>query len=164
MSALPPGTTAPPISLESETGQKLSLEDALKKGPALAVFFKANCPTCQFTLPFVDRLRESYAGPNFTIFGVSQNDAADTRAFLSEFGVKFPALIDANGYAVSKQYGLTNVPTLFLIAPGGKIQLTSVGFAKADLEKIASDAARASGKPAQPLFKSGELVPAYKPG
>jgi len=164
MSALPAGTAAPAISLASESDQQLSLADALRHGPVLAAFFKVNCPTCQFTFPFLERLREAYAGPNFTIWGVSQNDAADTRAFLGEFGVKFPALIDAQGYAVSKQYRLTNVPTLFLIAPDGKIQITSVGFAKADLEKIAAEAARLTGKPAKPLFRSGEVVPAYKPG
>lgn len=164
MSALPAGTTAPAISLESEAGQKLSLAEALKKGPVLAAFFKVNCPTCQFALPFVERLHETYAGPNFTVWGVSQNEAAATKEFLHEFGVKFPALIDAAGYPASNQYGLTNVPSLFLIAPDGKIQLTSVGFAKADLEKIASEAARASGKPAKPLFKSGEVVPEFKPG
>jgi hypothetical protein len=56
------------------------------------------------------------------------------------------------------------VPTAFLIAPDGKIQISSVGFSRADLEKIAAAAARATGKLAAPLFKPGEAVPEYKPG
>ena len=60
---------------------------------------------------------------------------------MSEFGLKFPVLIDDRGYPASNQYGLTNVPTVFLIAPDGKIQVSAVGFSKPDLEDIAAAAA-----------------------
>jgi peroxiredoxin len=162
--ALTAGTQAPEISLTSATGQKLSLEDALKKGPVLAAFFKVSCPTCQFTLPFIERMYETYGSAKFTIWGISQNDAADTREFLKEYGVKFPTLIDNDGFVASNQYGLTNVPSIFLISPDGEIRTSSVGFARADLETIAAEAARASDKPATPLFKPGEVIPDYKPG
>jgi peroxiredoxin len=164
MAALDPGAIAPGILLKDSEGKTASLADALKKGPVLAAFFKVNCPTCQFTFPFLERLYEMYGGGNVTFFGISQNDAADTREFMREFGAKFPVLIDDRGYPASNQYGLTNVPTLFWIAPDGKIRLTSIGFAKADLEKIAAEAARAAGKHEQPLFKPGEVIPDYKPG
>ena len=162
--ALAAGAPAPEISLTSAAGQKLSLADALKKGPVLAAFFKVSCPTCQFTMPFLERIYETSGSANFTIWGISQNDAADTREFCKEYGLKFPALIDGDGFPASNQYGLTNVPSVFLIASDGKIQVSSAGFAKADLETIAAQAARASGKPARPLFKPGEVIPDYKPG
>jgi peroxiredoxin len=162
--ALTAGTQAPEIALSSATGQKLSLADALKKGPVLAAFFKVSCPTCQFTLPFIERIYETYGDAKFSVWGVSQNDAADTRDFLKEYGVKFPTLIDDDGFVASNQYGLTNVPSIFLIAPDGQIETRSVGFAKADLETMAAEAARASNKPAKPLFKPGEVIPDYKPG
>jgi peroxiredoxin len=158
------GQTAPPISLSSLDGQKLSLADALKEGPVLAAFFKVSCPTCQFTFPFLERIYEMYGGGNFTFWAVSQNDAEDTRDFLDKYGVKFPALLDEKGYPASNQYGLTNVPTMFLIAPDGTIQVSSVGFSKADIETIASEAARATGKSIASVFRSGEAIPEYKPG
>ncbi|MHB8755981.1 MAG: hypothetical protein ACYC92_13655, partial [Candidatus Acidiferrales bacterium] len=65
---------------------------------------------------------------------------------------------------VSKQYGLTNVPTIFLIQPNGHVQTASVGFAKNDLEEIAAQVANVSGKTPQALFRPGEKVPEYKPG
>jgi peroxiredoxin len=162
--ALTAGTQAPEISLSCSTGQQLSLAGALKKGPVLVTFFKVSCPTCQFALPFIERIYESYGDAKFGVWGVSQNDAADTREFLKEYGVKFPTLIDSDGFVASNEYGLTNVPSIFLIAPDGKIQTSSVGFAKADLEMIAGEAARTSNKPAKPLFKPGEVIPDYKPG
>jgi peroxiredoxin len=164
MATLTTGTTAPPISLKDSQGHSVSLAEALKKGPVVAAFFKVSCPTCQFTFPFLERLYEMYGGANLTFLGISQDGAGDTREFIEEFGIKFPVLIDERGYPASNQYGLTNVPTLFLIAPDGKIKISAVGFSKADLEDVASQAARATGTAAGPLFKPGEVVPDYKPG
>src|SRR5580658_11146121 len=128
MAALPAGAKAPAFALQSVDGKKLNLADALKKGPVVAAFFKVSCPTCQFTAPFLERLHENYAGEKFTLWGISQDDAQDTREFFQEFDTEFPTLIDDHGYSVSNQYGITNVPTVFLIASDGKIQESSVGF------------------------------------
>lgn len=164
MSALTAGKTAPYFSLVTTLGRKLSLADALRSGPVLLAFFKVSCPTCQFTLPFLERVHRAYGDANFTLWGISQNEAADSREFIHEFGLQFPVLLDDSGYPVSNQYGITNVPTLFLISPDGKIQISSAGFAKADLEKVAAEAAHVSSKPALPIFRPGEVVPQYKPG
>jgi len=164
MGALSAGKSAPAISLKTTDGQRVSLADALKKGPVLAAFFKVNCPTCQFTMPFIERIHASYSGEKFTVLGISQNDAKDSKEFMQHFGVQFPVLIDDSGYPASNHYGLTNVPTLFLISPDGKIQSNSVGFTKADIQQMAAEAARASGNPAATLFKPGEVVPEHKPG
>ncbi|HKN62429.1 MAG TPA: TlpA disulfide reductase family protein [Candidatus Acidoferrales bacterium] len=164
MAALTPGTPAPTISLKDSAGKSTTLAEQLKKGPVLAAFFKVSCPTCQFTAPFLERLHEMYGGPGFTLLGISQDEARHTREFMSEFGLKFPVLIDDCGYPASNQYGLTNVPTVFLIAPDGNIQMSAVGFSKPDLEDVAVAAARSTGKATTPLFKPGEVIPDYKPG
>lgn len=164
MAALSPGAMAPALSLKNLDGKQMPLAEALKNGPVLAAFFKVNCPTCQFTFPFLERIFESYGNSNFALWGISQNGAADTRAFCKEFGIKFPTLLDGAGYPVSNEYGLTHVPTLFLISPDGKVRQSSVGFVKADMEKMAAGAARATGKPAGPLFRPGEVIPDSKPG
>ena len=164
MGALQAGKAAPPFSLRSLDGTTLSLADALKKGPVIAAFFKVSCPTCQFTFPFLQRIYQMFGSVNFTIWGISQNDREDTREFVEKYGVRFPTLLDERGYPVSNQFGLTNVPTIFLMDPDGKIQMSSVGFSKADLEQIAAFLARANAKSAAALFEPAETVPAYKPG
>ena len=116
MAALPAGTTAPDFSLPSINGGNFSLQSALKQGPVLAAFFKISCPVCQYTFPFLERLYKAYGDKKITIVGISQDNQRDTAAFLKEYGVTFRVLLDdPNGYAVSNAYGLTNVPTLFLI-------------------------------------------------
>ena len=164
MSALSSGKTAPSISLSTVEGEKVSLADALAKGPVLAAFFKVSCPTCQFTAPFLERLHETYGGDNFTLWGISQDDSDDTREFCQEFDVDFPILLENPGYALSNQYGISMVPSIFVINPDGKIQSVSEGFSKADLEEIAALAARAKNVSLTPLFKPSEHVPAVKPG
>jgi len=164
MAALAPGKRAPAVSLVDANGQRMLLADALTKGPVVLAFFKVTCPVCQFTFPFIERIHEAFGASKFTIWGISQDDTRDTRDFIKEYAIHFPVLIEEHGYAVSNQYGLTNVPTLFLISTDGEIQISSVGFEKDALEKIAKEAARATQKPASPIFKPSEAIPVYKPG
>lgn len=158
------GMPAPTFTLSGLNSERFVLADALKKGPVLAAFFKITCPVCQFTFPFLERIYETYGDSHVSFWGVSQDNIADTREFLNEFGVKFPTLIDADGYKVTKQYGLANVPSIFFIQPDGKVRTFSSGFTKKDLESISAEIATASGKPVQPLFRPGEKVPDHRPG
>jgi peroxiredoxin len=164
MAALASGTIAPQFTLNDMEGKSVSLADSLKDGPALLAFFKISCPTCQLTLPFVQRIHDIYGGSNLRILGISQDGADDTREFAREFGIKLPMLLDNDGYSVSKAYGLTNVPSLFWVNPDGKIYLSSVGFSKAELQELSAEAARVTGKPEKSIFRLGEKVPAFKPG
>lgn len=164
LTTIPAGTTAPAIVLNDLDGNRMRLADALKKGPVLVAFFKVNCTTSQFTLPFLQRIYESYGGSNFTLWGISQNHRKDTQRFTKRFGITFPVLVDGKGYPASNGYGLTNSPTLFLILPGGRIHVNCIGFSKAELESIAAEAARTTGKPAIPLFRPEDAVPLWKPG
>jgi peroxiredoxin len=158
------GHAAPPFTLNGTNGKPLSLQEALGKGPVVAAFFKITCPVCQFTFPFLERLHQAHGNDRVTFLGISQDDARDTKEFLAEYGVTFPALVDDDGYPVSNQYGLTTVPTVFLIAPDGKVQVSSMGFSKADLEKISVELGRHLGKPPFQLFHPDEAIPDYKPG
>jgi len=164
MSKIQAGQVAPVFALPGMDGQEHALANALKKGPVLAAFFKISCPVCQFTFPFLERMYESYGGDKVSFWGISQDNASDTKEFLAEYGVKFQTLLDSDGYKVSKLYGLTNVPTLFLIQPDGKVQTACVGFAKNEIETMAAQMAAASGKPPQAVFRPGEQIPEYRPG
>ena len=121
MPALIAGVPAPKFKLHDLESGPFSLEEALKHGPVLLVFFKISCPTCQFTLPYLERLYQGLKGKSVpAIVGISQNNQKDTAAFLRQYGVSFPVLLDdPMGYPVSNAYGITNVPTLFYIGQDG---------------------------------------------
>jgi cytochrome c biogenesis protein CcmG/thiol:disulfide interchange protein DsbE len=164
MAALPTGTKAPDFSLPGLDGSTFSLKDALQRGSVVAAFFKISCPVCQYTFPFVERLRKTYGG-KVAIVGISQDDKASTAAFLKEYGITFPALLDnPAGYAVSNAYGLTNVPTWFFIAPDGEIKISSVGWVRADMEDLNHRLADNNKIAVTQLFLPKEDVRDYRPG
>lgn len=167
MSTVAAGKTAPVFELLATDGRKYSLREALEQGPVLAAFFKVSCPTCQYTFPFLERLYQQVraaGAPRAQVWGIAQDSAPQAREFAREFGVTFPVLLDDEPYDVSRQYGLTHVPSLFLIAPDGQVEVLSDGFCKADLVEIHKAlAAHLAVSPPQ-LFQPGEPVPEFKPG
>ncbi len=165
MTALATGTKAPDFALKTLDGKEFELGDALARGPVVLAFFKVSCPTCQYAFPFFERLYKAYAKNGVTLVGVSQNDAKETAAFVKEFGVTFPMLLDdTRNYPVSNAYGLTNVPTLFWIAQDGEIEVSSVGWVKADYEQVNRKMAEAGKSTPAVLFKPGEEVRDFRAG
>lgn len=165
MKALNVGTNAPQFELKTADGTVFSLSEKLVHGPVVLAFFKVSCPTCQYAFPFLERLYKAYASKGVTLVGVSQNDGKDTAAFAREFGITFPILLDdTHRYPVSNAYGLTNVPTIFWIAPDGEIEVSSVGWVKADFEQISGKMAEQGKVPAAVIFKPGDDVRDFRAG
>ena len=158
------GKIAPGFSLKGLDGKEYSLGALTERGPVVAAFFKISCPVCQFTFPFLERLYQRYGGDGVTLLGVSQDDARSTKEFMSEYGVTFPMMLDEKGYPVSNAYGLTSVPTIFLIEPDGAVRVSSTGFDRKDLETIARELAERRRIAPAALFRPDEKVPANKPG
>ena len=165
MAALASGVKAPAFDLKALDGKRFSLSDELAHGPVVLVFFKVSCPTCQYALPFFERLYKAYGHKGVTLVGVSQNDAKETAAFNKEFGITFPVLLDdTRSYPASNSYGLTNVPSIFWIAQDGEIEVSSVGWLKADFEEINRRMAEAGKTALAPVFKPGEDVRDFRAG
>jgi peroxiredoxin len=153
---LEPGSRAPDFRLELLSGGAATLPEILARGPVLLAFFKISCPICQFTFPFLERL---HAAGTLPVFGISQNDAEDTREFNREFGVTFPTLLDNedSGFPASNDYGISSVPTMFLVEPDGAISQVIEGWRKKDMEGLGS---RTGAR----LIRPGEYVPEWKAG
>jgi peroxiredoxin len=165
MAALNTGTTAPDFTLPTVDGKQFSLREALTHGPVVAAFFKISCPTCQYAFPFLQRIYEAHGNSRITIVGISQNEKKETAAFMKQFGVTFPVLLDdTRTYPVSNEYGLTNVPSVFWIAEDGEIEISSVGWVRKEMEEINQRAATISDAVAKPLFGREEQVADFRAG
>jgi len=129
------GAHAPTFQLPRLEGGETSLAAITAVGPALLAFFKISCPVCQLAFPFLERLHQPGKLP---VYGISQNNARDTREFAKRYGVTFPMLLDleSTGFPVSNAYGLTNVPTLFLVEPVGSIAKTIHGWNKQEMAAL----------------------------
>jgi len=157
------GQRAPDFSLgRLENGAVQGIADLgklLPGGPVLLAFFKSSCPVCQMTLPFLERIHRGRTPGSLEIYGVSQDDAETTQAFSGEFGISFPILLDTeeNGYPASNAYGVSHVPSLFLVERGGTIAWSLEGFNKREFLAVA-------GQAGVNPFRPGENVPEWKAG
>ncbi len=151
------GDKAPDFELKDLGGQSIRLGDELARGPVLLAFFRADCPVCQFTFPFLERLHRHGGGIRF--FGVSQDGVRDSKEFNRECGVSFPTLLDEDrkGYPVSNAFGISVVPSAFLIESDGTISWVMESFRKRELEELGERAGAAA-------FQPQERVPDYRPG
>ena len=165
METLKAGAIAPAFTLAVTDGTTFSLQDALEQGPVVMVFFKKSCPVCQYAFPLYQRLFQAYGNRGVTMAGVSQNPRKDTEAFAKSFGVTFPILLDdTSSYPVSNAYGLTNVPTMFLVGTNGKIEISSVGWSRKDFELVGAKMADAGKIPAVLLIQPQENIADFRFG
>jgi peroxiredoxin len=128
------GDIAPEFQIIDITGAERSLDELLATDAVVLAFFKVSCPTCQLTMPFLER----FYSQRQLVYGVSQDDARATQAFVERFRLTIPMLMDEakRGYPVSNAFGITNVPSMFQIEKDHRISWASAGFIKKDLEAL----------------------------
>jgi peroxiredoxin len=155
MGQLAIGVHATDFGLKTADGLSRHLSDALQHGPVVLIFYKASCPTCQFTFSLVQQIYSKLGSKApWVLWGISEDDADETRAFARQYGITFDLLIDEYPYAVSAAYGLQNVPAVFMVQRDGTIGLSDFGFSKDTLNRIAGFE----------FFIPGDGLPAYRPG
>jgi len=163
--AIQAGARAQGFTLLALDQKQYSLAEALKQGPVLAAFFKSSCPICQFTLPFLDRFHRHFRDTKAHVWAICQDEADEARSFVSEFRLAMPVLLeDVRTYATSNAYGLTQVPTIFLIGQNGEIIQSSTGFQKQELIQIARKLEVLTGKKGFVAFREDDEVPDSRAG
>ena len=151
------GDQAPGFELYDLSGVSHPREEFLKGGEALLAFYKASCPVCQLTLPFLDRLARQSQTP---VVFISQDDAKTATRFAREYGIASAiTLLDGKGYPASNAFGLTHVPSIFLIQSDGAISRAWMGFSKPDMESLAIDVGQSLFTP-----QENNRLPQFKPG
>lgn len=100
---LKPGDPAPDFELEDSEGRTWKLSE-LRGGGVIIYFYPADeTPGCTLQACDFRDARENFARADYTILGISPQDADSHRAFSSRHGLNFPLLIDdrleaANAY------------------------------------------------------------------
>jgi len=149
---------APEVELKDGNRAPVSLKKSLAGKSAVVALFKVGCPTCQYTFPFLERLHRN----GVPVIGVSQDNAKDTQDFAKRFGITFPLGIDTPGYAVSKAYGISTVPSMFVVDEDTSIRYVAEGWVRTDFEELSRIAAGSATPPA--VFKPNESILDFKAG
>ena len=109
------------------SGEEVKLSSLVGKGKWVLVDFWATwCGPCRKELPYLKAAYEKYGDKGLVILGVSvDNDADAWRAFVENNEMTWINVIDVDEdkrASAADLYGITVIPTNFLISPDGRIE------------------------------------------
>ena len=159
------GERAPRFRLNRlEGGVEFDLDRELEKGPVMVVFLKRSCPTCRFATPLLERAARKIAGDRGQMLLVLQEMPWEGRQFVEEFDLRVGVALDEAPYPVSGAFGVSFVPSAFLIDCDGSVSLASESFERDVLAEMTHRLAKANGVPPAPFHLTEEQVPIFRPG
>ena len=105
-------------------------------------FWASWCAPCRDSLPLLSRLHAALVDRGFEVLAINiDEDLDDGRRFLTTYPVGYTVLSDQAG-GVAKSYGLTTMPTSFLVDRRGIVRYVHKGFDAGDIEKIRAQTLR----------------------
>lgn len=123
------GEPPPDFTLDTLDGGQVTLS-ALRGQPVLINFWASWCPPCRLEMPDLVRAYEAHKGKGFVILGVNltfQDSLPDIRAFVKEFNMTFPVLLDEEGEVTENLYRLRGLPMSIFVNRSGVIARIHLG-------------------------------------
>ena len=122
------GFLAPNFTLETLDGETVTLSDL--RGQAVVVNLWATwCPPCRAEMPALQKVYVEYKERGLVILAVNstvQDERQAIPAFIAEYGLTFPVLLDVNNEA-GRLYQLRSLPSTFFIRRDGIIHEVVIG-------------------------------------
>lgn len=122
------GFLAPDFTLEALDGGQVTLTD-LRGKVALVNLWASWCPPCRAEMPAIEKVYQAYQSQGLVVLGINttyQDSEPQARAFVEQYGLSFPILLDRTG-EVSRRYLLRALPTSFFVDRRGVIRSVVVG-------------------------------------
>jgi thiol-disulfide isomerase/thioredoxin len=115
--------TAPAFAGTLLRGTPVSL-NAMRGEPVLVHFWATWCPVCRTEQGSVASVAQDY---QVVTVAMQSGGAHEVEQYLNEQGVRMPVLVD-NKAVLAQRYGVTGVPTTFVVDGDGKIRFVEVGY------------------------------------
>ncbi len=123
---LDPGVPAPPFTLTSLQGEKMSLSDYA--GQVVVVEFWATwCGPCRFSTPSLEVVYRRYRDRGVTMLLINQGETPEAVASWAEDRFTAPILMDRDG-RVGRRYSVEGIPRLMVIDQEGRIVHDHSGY------------------------------------
>lgn len=110
--------------LKAQTIDGMPVDTSRIERPTMIHFWATWCPICALEQGSIDSLADDY---DVITVAMQSGDADAIRAFMQEEGLDYPVIADDAG-VLAQQWSVRGVPTSFILAPGGEIRFTEVGF------------------------------------
>ena len=122
MQGRPTQGPAPDFTVTTFDGKQFHLAD--QKGKVVVINFWASwCAPCRDEAPTLEALWNQYKDKNVVFLGITfADDPKDSQAFMSQYGVTYPAAEDGRSDISKGLYRIQGVPETFVIDKQGNIQ------------------------------------------
>jgi len=127
--ALAAGAPAPDFKLKTLDGGEASLSE-FRGRPVLINFWASWCPPCRLEMPDLVRAYEAHKAEGFVILGIDltfQDSIPDVQAFVEEFNMTFPVLLDETGVVTTEVYRLRGLPMSIFVGRTGIVSRMHIG-------------------------------------
>ena len=122
------GFAAPDFTLDTLDGGPLTLAE-MRGQPVVLNLWASWCLPCRSEMPAIEKAYQRYKDAGLMVIGLnmtSQDSESDVRAFVQEFGLTFPIVLDRDG-SVQSRYQLLGLPSTYFIDQKGIIRSVVVG-------------------------------------
>lgn len=124
------GQPAPDFTLPTLGGDTVSLSD-YRGRPVLMNFWATWCAPCRQEMPELVRAYNEHQDEGFVVLAVDltdQDSLEDVRAFVAEFEMPFPVLLDETGAVYNELYRLLGLPMSVFVDQEGVITRIHIGI------------------------------------
>jgi thiol-disulfide isomerase/thioredoxin len=119
---------APDFTAKTFDGKEVSLSDL--RGKIVIIDFWATwCGPCRRTMPLLDKFYKDERGEDVEVYGINVWERGGTekvQPFIEKEGYRFPILLADN--EVASRYGVSGIPTMFVIDKEGRVAYKHVGY------------------------------------
>lgn len=119
------GSKAPNWTLEDAAGKAHSLNDYRGK-VVLMDFWATWCGPCKAAMPSIQKIHERFADKGLVVLGMNCWESGDPAKYMDEKGYTYGLMVGADD--VAEAYGVSGIPTFYLIGKDGEIVHVEVGF------------------------------------
>lgn len=131
------GETAPLFTLPDIDADKPAISLESLRGKTVYVDFWASwCAPCLRSMPLINELYGKYRDQDFEVIAINVDDPIeDGQDFLLDNPLDYLIAADTDN-TVLNEFGVTGMPTSFLIDKDGIIRMVHMGFRGNDIETI----------------------------
>lgn len=129
---------APNFEVQSLSGGDIVSLDHFQGKVVYVDFWASWCGPCLKSFPFMEELHRRHSDQGLVIVAINMDqNPQDAMKFLADHPVTFLIGQDIEG-TVAEQYGVTAMPSSFVVDRDGLIKYVHYGFKSSDKEKIAA--------------------------
>lgn len=121
------GSKSPSFKVATLDGKSMGLADLMGK-PSVIFFWASWCPHCRNELPAAERMYKEFGPKGVNFLGLSMDSDSDAaKRIVRDDKISFPMAIIGPGNDLVKSYGITGIPSVFVLDKDGIVKARFAG-------------------------------------